>query len=115
MRPDARRILETIQEEVHFIIGVTLEMTFETFVNDPIRRRAVERSFEIVGEAMNRLVRRHPNLASQISAPQQIVGLRNVLIHGYDVIDYQTVWSTIRESLLDLRNEVDELMADLDQ
>ena len=58
---------------------------------------------------MNRL-RRDPAVIAQISAPEKIVSFRNLLIHGYDVIDYPTVWQAIQTSLPVLRAEVETLL-----
>ena len=85
-------------------------MTFDSFEGDRRTRQLVERNFEIIGEAVNRLQRHAPDVAERISASQRIVGFRNALIHGYDVIDYPTVWRTVQESLPVLRTEVEQLL-----
>jgi uncharacterized protein with HEPN domain len=87
-------------------------LTYEEFEFDPKTRQAVERNFEIIGEAVNRLRKRNPSVAERLSAHNRIVGLRNVLIHGYDTIDYQRVWQTIHESLPVLRAEVEQILAE---
>ena len=70
----------------------------------------VERNFEIIGEAVNRLRRHDPDVVERISAYRQIVGFRNVLVHGYDVIDNPTVWRAVQESMPVLRVEVERLL-----
>jgi uncharacterized protein with HEPN domain len=69
----------------------------------------VERNFEIIGEAVSRIRRRDPDTVERISAYNQIVGLRNALIHGYDTVNYSTIWQTIQESLPVLQTEVEQL------
>ena len=59
---------------------------------------------------MNRLRRHAPAVAERISASGQIIGLRNALIHGYDVIDDPTVWRAVQHSLPVLRAEVEGLL-----
>ncbi len=110
MRRDTLGLLEDIQDAARFIVEDTAGMTFEAFEGDRRARQLVERNFEIIGEAVNRLHRRAPAVAEQISAYRQIVDFRNVLIHGYDVIDYPTVWRAVQESLPVLRTEVERLL-----
>lgn len=70
----------------------------------------MERNIEIIGEAINRLGRYAPEVVEQISAFNRIVGLRNVLIHGYDQIDYLALWFAVQASLPVLRAEVETLL-----
>jgi len=85
-------------------------MTFDAFMQDRLLRQAVERNFDIIGEAVNRLSNRDPEVVARISVPEQIVSFRNAIIHGYDVIDYPTVWQAIHSSLPVLQAEVEALL-----
>ena len=76
-------------------------------------RSAIERQFEIIGEALNRLKRLDPETAVRISDYQRIIDFRNVLAHGYDVVSDQVVWDIVQNKLPDLRREIDELKGDL--
>jgi uncharacterized protein with HEPN domain len=73
-------------------------------------RPAVERNFEIIGEALNRLRRIDAELASTIPDLTQIIAFRNVLVHGYDVIDNLRVWYAIEHSLPTLHERVVALL-----
>jgi uncharacterized protein with HEPN domain len=66
-------------------------------------RSAVERQFEIIGEALRQLEKTAPDLARELPELQQAIAFRNILIHGYTAIDDRTVWRTIKESLPVLR------------
>ena len=55
----------------------------------------MERQFEIIGEALNRLSKEAPDLARRVPDLRKIVGFRNVLIHGYAVIDDGRVWEIV--------------------
>ena len=71
---------------------------------------AVLRCLEIVGEAANRVPvairRRYP----KIPWPQ-IIGMRNRLIHGYDIVDYDIIWSTVAEDLPPLIAELERTLS----
>lgn len=69
-----------------------------------------EREFEILGEALNRLLRDDPALESAITDARRIVGLRNLLAHGYDAIDHRILWSAVTLHLPRLRKEVSRLL-----
>lgn len=60
---------------------------------------AVERKFEIIGEALNPLAKLDATLAARISNLPKIVAFRNQLIHGYASVNVSTVWSVVQLSL----------------
>ena len=72
---------------------------------DRLLRQAVERNFEIIGEAIKRLAQHDPATASRIDAYAQIIAFRNVLIQGYDL-----VWSAIEQQLPALQCDVQSLL-----
>jgi uncharacterized protein with HEPN domain len=112
MRPDTLAALQSIRESVAFIIEDTAGMDFDAFERDRRTRQLVVHDFEVIGEAVNRLRRHGPSVAQQISAHNRLVAFRNVLIHGYDVIAYPTVWWAVQESLPTLRKEVEALLSE---
>lgn len=73
-------------------------------------RSAVERQFEIVGEALNRLSRVDPETAALVPDLPRIVAFRNVLAHGYAVIDDALVWQVATRRLPDLRAVLERLI-----
>ena len=73
-------------------------------------RAAVEREFEIIGEAITQLARIDEPLAAQISDRRRIVAFRNILIHGYADVDHRVVWSVVETDLPVLRREIDALV-----
>lgn len=110
MPPDVTNTLEHIREAAGYIQEDTAGLTFDAFMADRRIRQAVERNFEIIGEAVNRLRRHAPEVLEQISASNQIVAFRNQLSHGYDRIDYPTVWQAVQVALPKLRAEVEALL-----
>ncbi len=61
-----------------------------------------EREFEIIGEALSRLRRDFPDEASTIPQLHRIIGLRNIIAHGYDVVDHLILWDMIENHLASL-------------
>lgn len=84
--------------------------SFDEYVSDELLRSAVERKFEIMGEALNRIRRDKPDILSQIRDCRDIVSFRSILIHGYDTIDDRIVWDVIEEDLDNLLKDVDKLI-----
>ena len=73
-------------------------------------RDAAAFNFEIIGEAMSRLALHDPGTAGRITKHRRIVDFRNLLAHGYDLIDHRIVWSTIDEEVPVLLAEVETLL-----
>jgi uncharacterized protein with HEPN domain len=71
-------------------------------------KSAVEREFEIIGEAMKNLLDIEPNI--EITNPQKIVALRNRIIHGYDTIDDILIYQVFQDHVPLLKKEVDKLL-----
>jgi len=71
-------VLQTAEEIRDFVRG----MDFKAYQNNAVTRRAVERDFEIIGEALNRVKYTDNELLQKISEHRRIIGFRNILIHG---------------------------------
>ena len=71
---------------------------------------AVERQFEIIGEATRRLANDDISIAEQITGYKTIIGFRNRIIHEYDNIANRTVWEIIQPNLPTLLNEVTTIL-----
>lgn len=83
-----RDALEAAEWAVAFCTGVTAEQ----FIRDEAISSAVERKLEIVGEALSRAVRADAALVAAVPDLHRIIGLRNVLAHGYDVVDPHEIY-----------------------
>jgi uncharacterized protein with HEPN domain len=81
---------------------------FKVYMADKMLRRAVEREFEIIGEAMGRIEKLDSSLT--ISSKKQIISMRNRVIHGYDKIDNEIIWGTIVRHLPTLKKEIEILL-----
>jgi uncharacterized protein with HEPN domain len=84
------------------------DIKYSDFENDIKTQKAIERNIEIIGEALNRILKVSPDIA--ISDSRKIVDTRNRIIHGYDSITPDILWLIIKRSLPILRNKVSELL-----
>jgi uncharacterized protein with HEPN domain len=87
------------------------ERNFFEFQKDLKTRKAVERNIEIIGEAMDRILKTNPDF--QISDSRKIVDTRNRIIHGYDSVSDDVIWLIANRHLPILEQEVRELLKDL--
>jgi uncharacterized protein with HEPN domain len=95
-----KKLLFDVLESGRSVQGWCSGTSFAEYQTDRRFRRAVEREFEIIGEALNRLSRQSEATASRITALPRIVGFRNRLTHGYDAIDDAAVCRVFRDQRL---------------
>ncbi len=86
----------------------TLPRKYEVFTTNLLLRRAIERNIEIIGEAMNRILKSDHTIT--ISNARKIVDTRNYIIHGYDTLTVDILWSIVINHLPLLKTEVKELL-----
>jgi uncharacterized protein with HEPN domain len=106
MPPEALKLLVDIQQSLAAIRDFTLGMDYEMYRNDEKSKAAVERKFEIIGEACGRLRDRFPDLFAEIGVGPQIIGFRNRLIHGYDNVDDAIIWDIVVRKLPELEVQI---------
>ena len=87
MNDETRKNFIDILQAAEEIQGFVQGMDFNKYQNNPVTQRAVERDFEIIGEALNRINNNDSELLEKVSEHHRIIGFRNILIHGYDIID----------------------------
>lgn len=81
---------------------------FEDYVTDIRTKRAIERGLEIIGEAVNRIFKKDENF--KLDNTEKIIGTRNRIIHGYDKISDDLIWSIVINHLPKLKDEVSGLL-----
>jgi len=86
------------------------EKDFSKYKDNLMLKRAVERNLEIIGEAVNRIITRDTSFTERISNAKAIIGLRNQVIHAYDHISDENIWSILINHLPKLKFEVEELI-----
>lgn len=113
MERDPRAYLWDVQQAADAIERFVVGLDAASYAQNEMIHTAVERKFEIIGEALNRLSKLSPDLAGRVPHLSEIIGFRNVLIHGYATIDHARVWEIVETSLPALRNAVSALLAEL--
>lgn len=110
MRPESAAFLWDVRGAADSIAAFIDGLDEDQYLADALRRSAVERQLEIIGEALNNLRRVDPDTATEIPDLHRIVGLRNVLAHGYTIVDDRVVWIAASRRVPDLRTVVDGLL-----
>ena len=113
MHADARKLLWDARAAAERVTQFTTGRTFAEYEADDYFRSAVERQFEIIGEALSRLLKADAALAARITNYRRIIDFRNTISHGYDAVDNEIVWEVVQNSLPVLRREVEKLLASL--
>lgn len=104
MQPETLKRLMDAKAACDAIETFTSGLDYEAFAASALIRSAVERQFEIIGEALSKASKDDDSVARILPEVPRIVGLRNRLIHGYDNVDDQLVWDVIRTKLPGLRD-----------
>ena len=101
-------VLNAIIEIESFFNDTTKE--FAKYQNDLRTKRAVERNVEIIGEALNRILKLDETIV--ISNSRKIVDTRNRIIHGYDTISDDVIWGIVIRHLPILRTEIQTFLGE---
>lgn len=110
MRPESRKYLYDIQEACRKLDDFTRDQSLDDYLASEMLRSAVERQFEIIGEALNQLFRIDGELAGSVPDARRIIAFRNILVHGYATIRHETVWGVVQADLPVLTRHVADLL-----
>ena len=86
-------------------------MSQADYMNDSEIQTNIERHLEVIGEAVGRVARIDAETVASITEWRSIVDFRNVIAHGYDVLDHRRIFAVIEPKLPQLCREVAELLA----
>lgn len=112
MPRDVRAYLLDARNAAALVVEFANGRTLEQYRGDALLRSAIERQFEIVGEALNQLARVAPATAARIPDLRRIVDFRNVLAHAYAVIDDALVWDAVQKNIPALHDALVQLLAE---
>jgi uncharacterized protein with HEPN domain len=112
MRLESKKYLFDILQAAGNLRQFTQDKAFSDYESDALLRSAVERQFEIIGEALRRLAKEDPETAGRIAEYSRIISFRNILIHGYAEIDDRLVWDILQSKLPTLLEQVQSLLDD---
>lgn len=110
MQLEIKKYLFDIKQSIEEIETYLKDKTYEDFVQGSIIQSAVERKFEIIGEALNRIKKINESVLDNITDAYKIIGLRNIIIHGYDILDSKIIWDAIQFNTPRLKKEIENLI-----
>ena len=103
---DVKRAIEEVES---FFDGYP--MRYDVFEKDYLRRSAVERKAEIMGEAINRILKIRRDFP--LPNARAIIDTRNRIIHGYDSVKPEFLWSLVVRHIPALKKDVDRIISEL--
>jgi len=83
---------------------------FAEFQKDLKTKRAIEWNIAMIGEAMSRILKQHPEIT--ITNARKIVDTRNRITHGYDTVSDEIIWAIVINDLPKLGEEVNRLLVE---
>ncbi len=111
MQAETAKFLHDVITACDLVAKFSSGKTFSEYQSNEMLCAAVEREFIIVGEALMQARKLDPEIVGTITAVVKIIGFRNVLVHGYGIIQPATVWSVKEKDMAVLRREVQALLA----
>jgi uncharacterized protein with HEPN domain len=102
------KFLYDIKLSIEKIENYVQNKDIDAYSNDGMLKDAVERNFLIIGEAMNHIIKINPNI--KITSTIEIIGMRNRIVHGYDMVSNVAVWDAIQNHIPILKQEINKLL-----
>jgi uncharacterized protein with HEPN domain len=101
-------LLDILQcvDEINQFLGENRD--FIAYQKDLKTKKAVERNIEIIGEAVSRILKIEPNF--KLENAKNIIGTRNRIIHSYDNISDEVIWTIVCRELPELKSQVEKFL-----
>lgn len=100
-------VLDSINEMESYFIDYPMQ--YEVFESDFLRRSAVERKVEIMGEAINRILKNDPNF--MLPNAKDVINTRNRVIHVYDSVTPEFLWGLVIKHIPQLKVEIEKILS----
>jgi uncharacterized protein with HEPN domain len=113
MLPECRAALEKVVGLAAALRARIAGLSESAYAADEDLQAIAERHLITIGEALNRVARKEPELFARLPEAGLVVAFRNVLVHGYDAIDHGLVWDALTEDLPRLAAVARELLGEL--
>lgn len=110
MLPKTPGLLWDIRDGGEFILEISAGRSEQDLVEDEFLQTLVERKFELMGEAARRLAHYDPETANRLAELADLIGLRNIIAHRYDQIDYGKLWAAIVSSIPAMMRQINDLL-----
>ncbi len=110
MQPEAQQFLFDMRQAGAVIQDALAGQTLLVFRQNVVLRSAVERQFQILGEALFQLAKSHSDVAAQIPRYRDIINFRHILVHAYNRVNPDVVWALAETDLPALCRELDRLL-----
>jgi uncharacterized protein with HEPN domain len=105
MNPESLKYVEDILDSIEMIEFHLRDInSFSEYSSNLTVIDAVERRLAIIGEALWKISKLHPEL--EVTDQKKIIGLRHILVHDYDLIDDSTIWKIVQNNLDILKEEL---------
>lgn len=114
MERDLLLYLHDIRERVAFLRSLPSEYARSDVDTNYFLRATIERDFITIGEALNRICQMDESVVQRVTDFRNIVDFRNILVHGYFLIDSEVLWATIQDDLQLLASEIDQYITELE-
>jgi uncharacterized protein with HEPN domain len=112
-RRDVRAFLWDIEKTCRDLDTIVAGKTFQDYLTNAGIRMAVERGFEILGEAMRNVVEQRPDFAQRFSDPSGVISFRNRVAHEYWRVISDVVWAALHDDVPILREQATSLLREL--
>ena len=100
--------LKHILDEINFLLKLTENLDYDSFIENELLTRAFSRSFEIIGEAVKNLSAEFRKTHNDIEW-KKISGMRDKIIHQYFSVDYELLWDVIKNKLPEIKEKIQSL------
>lgn len=110
LRPETAAAVFDMNRAAGRIAEAVENKSFDNFASDWILQSAIERQFEVIGEALVRIREPEQPVFERFSEPEKVIGLRNIIIHGYDQVDPKVLWAIATMELEKIQQIIEELL-----